>query len=143
MFTNYDVGHLVFNSVITSGEVEQPAVMEPGEDERVLTNGEISALAHQLVYPLTGAKQEPDPATSTTGINDMACLPEQCASRCGDAVGLGQVVWAVLDSETPAASAGAILGTILIACLAVARTTDRRTDTYVYNTKTQKWEEAS
>lgn len=107
VITNYDVAHLVYYSEFTSGEVEQPAVMEPGEDERVLTNGEISALAHQLIYPLTGEKQEPDPATSTTGINDMACLPEQCASRCGDAVGLGQVVWAVLDSETPAASAGA------------------------------------
>lgn len=105
--TNYDVAHLLYNSEFTSGEVGQPAIMEPGEDERVLTNAELSAWAHQLIYPLLGAKQEPDPAASTTGINDMAVLPEQCADRCGNAVGLGQVVWAALDSEAPAASAGA------------------------------------
>jgi photosystem II stability/assembly factor-like uncharacterized protein len=104
--TNYQIAEILFGSEFTSGEVEQPAVMEPGDNDRILTNGELVGLAHTFLYKLNGEKQEPNPAASTTAINDMAVMPEQCATRCSSRIQRGQIVWAALDTETPGVSAG-------------------------------------
>jgi len=93
--TNYEVAEVIYNAVLSSGEVEQPAIIEPSDDERIMTNGELSGLWHGFVYPLEGERQETE---TTTDGNDIAFLPKRCADRCGPARGLGQIGYAALES---------------------------------------------
>jgi photosystem II stability/assembly factor-like uncharacterized protein len=96
IITNYEMAELIFDAAPTSGEVEEPVVLEPGDDDRILTNGEISGRDYVLIYPLDGEQQ--DNISTTTGANDIAFLPMRCADRCGPARGLGQIGYAALDS---------------------------------------------
>jgi hypothetical protein len=94
--TNYEVAEMAFGAMFGSGEVEQPAIIDPADDERVMTNGEMSGLWYGLVYKLEGEQQEG--VETTTNGNDIAFLPKRCADRCGPARGLGQIGYAALDS---------------------------------------------
>lgn len=95
IITNYELAELIFDAAPTSGEVEEPVVLEPGDDDRILTNGEISGRDYALIYPLDGDQQD---IATTTGANDIAFLPLRCADRCGPARGLGQIGYAALDT---------------------------------------------
>jgi len=92
---NYDVAYLFFRGEFNSAEMEQPAVIEPSEDERIMTNGELGSLLGQFIYRLVSERQT---LSTTTGANDIAFLPDKCANRCGDRVQVGEIGYAVLDT---------------------------------------------
>jgi len=93
LFSNYQLGALLFDAQFTTGTIVAPGAGE-GENARVNTTGELSASRFTYVYPLTGKKSV---MTSTTDVYALAVVPSECASKCGDKVGLGQKVWAGLE----------------------------------------------
>jgi photosystem II stability/assembly factor-like uncharacterized protein len=95
VFSNYELGALIFDSAFTGGTVANPLTGGETENDRINTTGDISGTRWTYVYPLAGARQT---MTSTTEVYALAVVPSQCASRCGTRTGLGQIVWAGLES---------------------------------------------
>lgn len=94
LFTNYQLGALLYDSLFTTGTIETPGAGGEGDNDRVNTTGELAATRFTYVYPLAGAKST---MTSTTDVYALAVVPSECASKCGDKIGLGQKVWAGLE----------------------------------------------
>ena len=94
ILTNYEVAALLYDASFTTGAVETPVAGE-GDNDRINTTGEFSATRFTYVYALAGARQ---PQIATTEVYALVVVPSECASKCGDKVGLGQIVWAGLES---------------------------------------------
>lgn len=95
ILTNYQLGALLFDSAFTTGAVENPLSGGDTDNDRINTTGELSATRWTYIYPLAGARQT---LAATTEVFALAVVPSECASKCGDRVGLGQIVWAGLGS---------------------------------------------
>jgi len=95
ILTNYELSSLLFDSAFTTGAIENPLSGGDTDNDRVNTTGELSATRWTYIYPLAGARQA---MTATTEVFALAVVPSECASKCGDRVGLGQIVWAGLGS---------------------------------------------
>lgn len=96
VFSNYELGALLYDSAFTTGAIETPLAGE-GDNDRVNTTGELSASRFTYVYPLEGA---PLTLTSSSEVFSIAVVPSECASKCGDKIGLGQDVWIGLEGNT-------------------------------------------
>jgi len=96
VFQNYELGALLYDAAFTTGTIETPLAGE-GENERINTTGELSATRFTYVYPLEGA---PVTMQTSSEVFALAVVPSECASKCGDRVGLGQIVWAGLEGNT-------------------------------------------
>lgn len=92
---NYEVASFLYDAAFTTGAIPNPQSGGETDNDRVNTTGEFSATRFSYVYPLAGARQT---LTSTTEVYALAVVPSECASKCGDKVGLGQIVWAGLES---------------------------------------------
>ncbi len=86
---NYDVAYLFFRGEFSSSEIEQPAIIEPSEDERIMTNGSLGSLLGQYIYRLIAERQT---LATTLAANDIAFLPSRCANRCGELIDVGEIV---------------------------------------------------
>jgi len=93
ILTNYELGALLYDSQFTTGAIETPLAGE-GDNDRINATGELSATRFTYIYKLEG---EPLTLTSTTDVYAIAVVPSECASKCGDKVGLGQIVWVGLE----------------------------------------------
>jgi hypothetical protein len=95
---NYELGYFLYDADFTSGTIAAPlSGSEATPNARIQTNGSLSAIAGTFVYPLAGAPLTP---TSTTDVYSLAAVPSECSSKCGKKIGLGQIVWAGLESGT-------------------------------------------
>lgn len=93
VLSNYQLAALLFDAAFTTGAIETPGAGE-GDNARINTTGELSATRFTYVYSLAGEKLV---LTSTTDIYSLAVVPSECASKCGDKVGLGEDFWAGLE----------------------------------------------
>ena len=96
VLSNYELGALLYDSAFTTGAIEAPLAGD-GDNDRINTTGELSASRFTYVYPLAGGVT---PMTSTTDVYALAVVPSECASKCGDKIGLGEIVWAGLEYTT-------------------------------------------
>ena len=96
VLTNYELGALIFDSAFTTGTVANPLTGGETENDRINTTGDVSGTRWTYIYPLAAARQT---LTSTTEVYALAVVPSQCSSRCGSRIGLGQLVWAGLESS--------------------------------------------
>jgi photosystem II stability/assembly factor-like uncharacterized protein len=90
VFTNYELGALLYDSAFTTGTIEPPLAGD-GDNDRINTTGDLSASRFTYVYPLAGKRMT---MVSVTDVYALAVVPSECASKCGDKIGLGQIVWA-------------------------------------------------
>lgn len=94
---NYSVGFMALYARITNRNIPTPSALEPGNEDRVETSADLSALDATMIYQLTGVKQ---PCSQfTTDIRDMVFLPKQCEDICGDRVPLGEEGYCVMEAE--------------------------------------------
>ena len=100
VFQNYIIAQHLHGAEFTSGEIEDPVSMQPGDEDRIMTSGELVSRAFKLVKKLDGTNQTANQVTPVSeAINDMAALPARCFSPCnGKAVDEGEVVWAAVDT---------------------------------------------
>lgn len=96
LLTNYEVAALLYDASFTTGAIETPLAGGEGDNDRINTTGELSATSFAYIYPLAGARQT---LTATTEVYALAVVPSECSSKCGSKVGLGQIVWAGLESS--------------------------------------------
>lgn len=100
---NFLVALHLHDSKVSSRTVPTPAVIQPGDDARVMTNADVNAFQWALEYPVLAARIT---VTETEAINDMAfdlsaiCYPEEVG---GDRPGM--IGYATTDAL--AASPGA------------------------------------
>lgn len=95
IMSNYQLQVLLFNCQFESGEIEQSVVIQPGDNDRINTSGDIVAADGKIIYSLNSSEQT---ASTTTAANAVAVLPRQCPSECADLVRKGQVAYAGLVS---------------------------------------------
>lgn len=95
LLPNYELSGLLFDAAFTTGTIENPLSGGETDNDRINTTGELSATRWTYIYPLSGARQA---MAATSEVFALAVVPSECASKCGDRVGLGQIVWAGLSS---------------------------------------------
>jgi len=83
---NYEIAQILLDGEFETSATGQPVVAQPGEDDRVMTNGDLKALAWTYLYLLFGVAQD---VTGTTPIYDIAFVPPECGDRCGPRINLG------------------------------------------------------
>ena len=91
ILSNYELGAFIIDSAFTSSTISNPLSGGETENDRINTTGDVSGARFTYVYPLAGKRLT---MVSTTDVYALAVVPSECASRCGDKVGLGQIVWA-------------------------------------------------
>jgi len=96
VLTNYELSLLFITSIFTTGTIDGGAVVLPADNKRVGTTGSLKGLKWAFLRQLSGVRQA---IAATQGVNDIAFLPEICYSKCSSFVGLGQIGYAVLDSD--------------------------------------------
>lgn len=92
---NFDMQILIFQAEFESGEITQPIVLAPGDNERVEGSGDIVGRDWSFIYTVDGDQQEPETTTAGYAVTG---LPPECESVCGDLVRPGEIVWAALVS---------------------------------------------
>jgi len=95
LFSNYWLQILLFQAQFESGEIEESVVIEPGDNDRIMTNGDLVAADVKLIYSVDGSAQT---TTTTSSGYAIAVLPEQCESECADLIRKGEVAWGALVS---------------------------------------------
>lgn len=95
LWENYWLQVLLFQAQVESGEIEESVVLEPGENDRILTSADIIAADVKLIYSLDGTTQTTETTTSGYAIE---VFPEQCESECAELIKKGQVAWGALVS---------------------------------------------
>lgn len=105
----YEIATVLIRAKRTSGEIIDPAALEPGDDARVMTSATFAAILAAQLKQLDGVRQSPQ---STQGVNDIEFLPEVCFSGCSAYTGLGLNGYAVLDSDYLGAYGDTVLHTI-------------------------------
>lgn len=95
LWSNYWIQVLLFQAQFETGEIEESVVIEPGDNDRIMTNGDLVAADAKLIYSLDGTRQT---TTTTTSGYAIDVFPEQCESECADLIRKGQVAWAALVS---------------------------------------------
>lgn len=93
---NYLVGFQLFSGRITAPRVTSMMALEQRDNDRIMTNGTISATQWALVKQLQSARQG---MTATQPINDLAFLPAQCETKCSVYRTLDEIGYAVLDTD--------------------------------------------
>jgi len=83
---NYEVAQILLDGEFETSATGQPVVAQPGEDDRVMTSGDLKALDWTYLYLLHGLEQT---VSATTPIYDIAFVPEECPSICGRRIKLG------------------------------------------------------
>ena len=86
VLSNYELGAFFLDSAFTTGAIPAPGSGGETDNDRVNTTGDIASTQFTFVYPLAGAKVT---LTSTTDVYAIAVVPSECASKCGDKVGVG------------------------------------------------------
>ncbi len=92
----YLYGLAVFRAIFTTSQIPEVGLREPSADEQVENTGQLSVLDYAYVKKLVGSRQG---LAATQGVNDMHFLPEICADECNAFTGLGEVGYAVLDTD--------------------------------------------
>lgn len=96
LVTNYLLGVLLYGGQFTSRVIAAPAALEPGENARVNTTGELSALSADFVKRLQSARQA---MTQTQHANEITMLPKSCGTKCGLYRNLCAEGYMVLDTD--------------------------------------------
>lgn len=96
LVTNYLLGVLMYGGEFTSRVLAAPAALEPGENARVNTTGEISALSVDFIKRLQSA---PLAMTQTQHANEITMLPRACGNKCGLFRNLCAEGYMVLDTD--------------------------------------------
>lgn len=94
--TNYLLGVLLYGGEFTSRVIAAPAALEPGENARVNTTGELSALSVDFIKRLQSARQA---MTQTQHANEITMLPRSCGTKCGLYRNLCAEGYMVLDTD--------------------------------------------
>jgi photosystem II stability/assembly factor-like uncharacterized protein len=93
---NYRFGLALLGGEFSGREIVEAGAFEPEDAGDVEVTGELSALEFAYIKKIAGSRQA---VTSTQGVNDLAFLPEICADDCNDYVALGDMGYAVLDTD--------------------------------------------
>lgn len=96
LVTNYLLGFLMYGGEFTTRTLAAPAALEPGENVRVNTSGEISALSIDFIKRLQSARQA---MTQTQHANEITMLPRSCGTKCGLFRNLCAEGYMVLDTD--------------------------------------------
>lgn len=93
---NYEISIVLIQSLFSSGEINEMAIVKPGDNKRSETSGSASAIAWSFIRKLTAQRQK---ISVTRAVNDISFLPAQCYSKCSIYRGKGHVGYAVLDTD--------------------------------------------
>ncbi len=94
---NYDVAFVLYRMRITQDALQNVVASQPGDQDRVNTNAEVSYRDVKIIYRLTVARQS---LSSTAAANAIAFLPKECQDPCGNAPrGLCKEGYLALDGE--------------------------------------------
>lgn len=94
---NYVVGFWLYNALLGDGAIDGAIVREPGENDETPTSADLGALDGTFVYRMSGKSQSH--TATMQNINDIAFLPPECESDCGDRILEGEVGYAVCNSD--------------------------------------------
>jgi len=96
LVTNYQVAMFLMDGVFTESAIESAAALQPDENGRVNTTGQISAASAFVLYKLTGNRLS---LSATYNINGIDFLSRTCAGDCTAAIRLGEYGYVVMDSD--------------------------------------------
>jgi len=80
---NYELAVVLLTAAFEGGSIGQPAITQPGENDRVQTGANLKPLQWSFVYLLASNQQT---VAGAAIVHDIVFLPEECGDRCGPRV---------------------------------------------------------